>query len=487
MHIELPSRNGRDTATPAAARGQRLGLGLAAVWAMLLVPGGCKKNPSCCDTPDCSGGSTRRVGTDVLQFRGRVPSNLLFLSIDTLRKDHLGVYGGPGNMTPFLDRKASQGLVLNQHLQCANWTLAGMTCTLAGAYDTDRGHLTRLQGTDQNRPPIPDGTPFLASWLADEGYRTAAVTSNAFFSKKWGIDQGYERFGNPRGQGEVAGGRGLAFLRPLLKGNDDPWFLHLHYLEPHAPYSASEEYMVGLDALDPWPSDLSDKDTHYEARGQWPKMSETEQSLLEAQLRVRYAGDVRYLDALIEETWEDYDDKCWLDDTLVVVWSDHGEAFWEHGRQTHAYNLTGEENDGVLFFWAKNIVAGTYDAPTSAIDLVPTLLDLYGIPIPDEVTGVPLGQADAERPIFAGTLGRLGGVQAISKASYKLQYHWESGRVRLWDRAADPLETEDLYDPDDPTVQALWAELQPVVSRMAELVVRNNPAPNWPADLPGPE
>ena len=210
-------------------------------------------------------------------------------------------------------------------------------------------------------------------------------------------------------------------------------------------------------------------------------------ALLESHLRLRYAGEVRYLDALIEKTWKDYDQKCWLDDTLVVVWSDHGEAFWEHGRQTHAFNLTGEESDGVLFFWAKNIVAGTYNEPTSAIDLVPTLLDLYGLTIPKEVTGLPLGTAASDRPIFAGALARFGGVQAVTKSSYKLQYHWESARVRFWDRAVDPLETEDLFDPEDPVLLDLWADLSPHITRMAERVVHEDPAPNWPANLPGPE
>ena len=455
-------------------------------WGLVVSPA-CKKNPQCCDTPDCSGGSSKRVGTDVLQFKGRVPENLLFLSIDTLRKDHLGTYGGPSNNTPFLDRKAREGLVLYDHHQCANWTLAGMACTLAGAYDTDRGHQTRLQGTDQNRPPIPDGTPLLPLWLSDAGYRTAAVSSNSFFSKKWGTNQGFERFGNPPGGGEAAGPKGLTFLRSLLQDANDPWFLHLHFIEPHAPYDPGASFLDGLDDLPQWPTDLSDKDTHYDERGEWPDMVPQEQDLLESHLRVRYAGEVRYLDSLIEDTWKDYDQKCWLDDTLVVVWSDHGEAFWEHGKQTHAYNLTGEENDGVLFFWAKNIVAGTYAEPTSTIDLVPTLLDLYGLPIPPEVTGVPIGTAHADRPLFAGTLGRLGGVQAVMKAGYKMQYHWASSRVRLWNRSADPEETDDLFDADDPWVQELWTDLLPQIARMAELVVRQDPAPTWPDDLPRPE
>jgi arylsulfatase A-like enzyme len=460
------------------------GLGCLALGALLLV-GACKHNPKCCDTPDCSGGSDKIVGSDVLKFKGRVPQNLLFLSIDTLRKDVMEAHGGGGVM-PFIDEVSREGVVMMDHHQCSNWTLAGMTCTLAGAYDTDRGHQTRLVGTESNRPPIPAGTPFLATWLADVGYHTAAVTSNTWFGEKWGIHQGYEKFGNPPGSGGVAGSRGLSFLRALLGKDDDPWFLHLHFVEPHAPYDSPDSFMPELADLEPWPDDLSKKKTHYQHRGEWPGMPPEEQDLLEQHLRVRYAGNIRELDGILEDTWTDYDKKCWLDDTLVVVWNDHGEAFWEHGFQTHAYNLSAEESDGILMFWSKNIVAGQWDEPTSAIDLAPTLLDLFGVPIPPEITGQPVGSAAPDRSIFAATIGRVGGVQSIIKSGIKLQYHWKGAAVRMWDRNADPFETEDLYNANNREALSLWELLLPEVERMAGLVVNEEPAPNWPDDLPAP-
>lgn len=444
---------------------------------------GCKRTTQCCPTPDCSGGSDEQVGTDVLSFRGRVPKNLLFLSIDTLRRDHLGAHGGV-DTTPFLDSVASEGVVMNDHHQCSDWTFGGMTCTLAGAYDNDRGHLTRLNGGEKQRPPVPKGTPFLATWLGRAGFRTAGVTSNKHFSADRGNSNGYEKFKNPPGEGKVAGSKGLSLLSKLLKGNDDPWFLHLHLSEPHAPYKAPDKYNIGLDELEPYPENLKNKDTHYDERRQWPDMSQEDQDFLEAHLRLAYAGQVREADAIIEDLWMDYDDKCWLDDTLVVVWNDHGEAFWEHGAQTHAYNLTGEENDGILFFWSKNIVAGVYDGPTSAIDLVPTLLDLYGLEIPKQVTGLPIGTARADRPIFAQTIARNGAVQAVTKLGYKLQYHWNSGALRMWNRAEDPLERDNIFSTSSDVAQDLWSELRPEVERMSELVIGSNPEPVWPEDMP---
>jgi len=445
----------------------------------LLAFAGCERNPKCCKTPDCSGGSKKIVGTDVLQFRGRVPKNLLFLSIDTLRKDHVAP-----DTTPFLDHIASQGLVLDNHFQCSNWTYASMTCTLSGAFDTDRGHLIRLHGPDEFKTPVPDETPFLATWLGEAGFRSAGVTSNSYFSRKWNNHQGYDRFKNPPGKGRLAGPTGLEMLRSMLRKDDSPWFLHLHYIEPHAPYRGRDKYRVGLDELEPWPADLESRESHYDERDLWPAMEPDEQDLLEEHLRIRYAGQVRHLDAVLEKTWTDYDEKCWLDDTLVAVWSDHGEAFWEHGYQTHAHNLTAEENDGVLFFWSKNIVSGVYDQPTSAVDLVPSLLELYGVPIPAEAVGLSFGTAPPDRPIFGSTVARRGAVQSVTKKGYKLQYHWKNATMRLWDRNADPDEADNLYDAESPIVTDLWADLRPQVERLAELGAEQELVPKWPPELP---
>ena len=91
---------------------------------------------SCARTPcghvEPAEDSRRQVGTDVLSFTGQVPKNLLFISIDTLRRDHLGAHGDLG-LTPFLDRLADEGVVMQDHMQCSNWTYGAITCTLLGS------------------------------------------------------------------------------------------------------------------------------------------------------------------------------------------------------------------------------------------------------------------------------------------------------------------------------------------------------------------
>ncbi len=211
-------------------------------------------------------------------------------------------------------------------------------------------------------------------------------------------------------------------------------------------------------------------------------MSPELQELLSQHLHTRYAGEISWMDDEFYRIFVDLAADGMLEDTLVVFWTDHGEQFWEHGNQTHAYSLFREENDGLLWFWSPNIVPGSFGGPVSAIDLVPTLVQLYGLPIDERVTGAPIGEAPDDRPRFASAIARLGPVSSVQKDGYKLTFSWY-GSLRMYDLVNDPGETVDLYDPNDPPAMAqeLWADLKPMVELGAPLAPEN--PVNWPEEL----
>ena len=102
-------------------------------------------------------------------FERTVPANVLMISIDTLRKDHLSRYDpAQRGLTPFLDGLMETGFVLDDHLTCSNWTFPGITCTLLGRNQTEAGFMPQLEPAAQ-RVPWPEGQPFLADWLREGG------------------------------------------------------------------------------------------------------------------------------------------------------------------------------------------------------------------------------------------------------------------------------------------------------------------------------
>jgi arylsulfatase A-like enzyme len=415
------------------------------------------------------------------QFYGRPPKNIVMISLDTFRKDHLDRYGADG-VTPFLTAVANGGVVLDDHVQCSNWTFASTSCTLAGRANEEAGMIPSLSDT---AAAWLVGTPFLARYLGEAGFFSVLVSTNGWLAPKWRNTEGYDEAvvaDSGLGWDAYVDGRDRLLTARRDGRADGPWMLHVHMVEPHAPYDPPKEYLGGLDALPPAPWDLTIRDDHYAVRDDWPLLSPEDQELLEAHLRVRYAGELSYLDDELYRIFADLQLNALLDDALVVFWTDHGEQFWEHGYQTHAYGLNAEENDALLFFWAPNIVPAAFSGPTTSIDLVPTLLSVLDVPMPDAVTGIPLGEAPADRPRFAESVSRLGASQSVIQDGWKLTFSYTGG-VQLFDRNTDPEEAVDLYDPSAPSPEArsLWSALEPQIELMSPLVPEH--PVNWPDEL----
>ncbi len=410
--------------------------------------------------------------TALLEFRERGPRNVLMLSIDTLRRDHVGRYGDL-DLTPFLDEKMRQGVALDDARSCSNWTMPSALCAWGGQTGPDMGFVPALKKA--RRLPLPDGHEHLPTWLSDAGYQTGLWSTNSYLGDEWNTAQGFDEVHNPGFQ--PADQLNVDGLRMLEEFDQDgrPWFVHLHYRDCHVPYDPPSEYLAGLEELEPLDVDLTQKDETYGAAKVYPDLTDEEQALLEAHLAIRYQGTIRYTDDAIRTLWEGLEQRGTLDDTLVVVWSDHGEQFWEHGHHTHAHTMNYGENDALAFFWARDMVPRAWEDPTSHVDLAPTILEALGLDIPAEVTGLPVGAADPDRPLHTVSDARQGILQSLQVGPLKLQYNW-NGSKALYDRSVDREETEDIYDALDPEVAALWELLEPEVDRVDPLVPESKEA-----------
>ncbi len=414
--------------------------------------------------------------TSFLTFTGPAPRNLLYISIDTLRKDHLDRYGGMG-LAPFMDSLMREGVPLDAHQSCSNWTYAGVLCALSGQNGVDFGFIPRLSKT--YREDLPDDTPMLPDWLREIGFGSGLVTSNGYLSSKYNTAQGFDMETYPGYEpAETMMGLALDDIGQL-QANYERWFLHLHLRDVHIPYTPPDEYLTGLDDLPPIDWNLANRDEMYEMAGMYWTLSEEERAAVEQHARARYEATIRYTDDSMRDFFDELDRRGVLDDTLVVFWSDHGEQFWEHQRQSHAWSLHYGENDALAFFWARDLEHAPWTGATTHEDIVPTLYEVFGMPQREEFTGLPVGVAAGDRVLYFTADGRKGPEQAVQVAGHKLMYMW-SGSKEFYRRDVDPREENDLYDPEDEEVIALWALLDEYIERSIPLLEGKDPIERGP-------
>jgi len=452
-------------------------------------------------TPTAATGSTSETGTPFtgtlpLPFAdGRPPRHLLMLSIDTLRRDALTRYGGDGSMD-FLDGLLDDSYALDDHLACSNWTLHSTSCAMTGAQPMSWGFLPTVMGTPV--PPLPPGIEMIPGWLGDEGFVSALVTTNNIFSSNLnnatGFDEEY-RAPNTRSTPAAVAGEELR-QRMLAMPKGSRRYGHLHLMEPHQPYAPPIDYLSDLIPLGPIAYDLGDTDGHNAAVYDLitGALTGAEADKVIAHMKIRYRGELQYLDDQLEAWWATMQADGLLDDTLVVVWTDHGEQFFEHGYQTHAWTLHDEETEALLFFWSDQLSGVQHSGPTSGIDMAPTVLASLGVPVPSSIEGLTVDQIPADRPRFTAVSGKGGVFQAVVTPTHKLHYGWTdpadppefapySQGIYVYDRVADPDEATNLFDAGDPTTQDLWNLLLPQVEAALPLTTET---PTWPAGLPQP-
>lgn len=405
-------------------------------------------------------------------FFGEVPKNVLMISIDTFRRDEVPWFGGEPTNLPFLDSIMKESVVMEHHTSCSDWTFVSVTCATWGMRPDTAGFVPKM--FEPYREPIPDG-PTLAARLTDAGYLTMLSSSNGWLSDEHNTSTGYTLSEMPE-NGSTAGvfEQATARLKDARDDDVERWFAHLHIKEPHSPYNPPSSYLDGIEDLPPIPYNLADKDEQYDLIAVWDTIPEDEQEAVKQHMWFRYRAELRWMDDQLAAGWKELEQSGFLDDTMVVFWNDHGEQFWEHGYNTHAYTLHREENDGIFVIWAKNIQPARWTGPTTHIDIAPTILDLLGKDW-SGMDGLPVGQAEDDRVIDAWTVARLGPIQSVSRDGWKLTYAWHTGVRELYDRESDFAELDDVYAEDHPEAQALWAELEPRIEAFRAIIPEYTP------------
>jgi arylsulfatase A-like enzyme len=368
--------------------------------------------------------------------------SVILISIDTLRPDRLGYHGYRRDTSPAIDEFAAGGVRFSTCYSVSGWTLPSMATILTGEYPKDHGATDFHWSID---PMLPS----LATILRREGYDTRAYVSHVFLKPIYGFGEGFASFdfsvlnlGEPH---EVSSGKELTdIVISELPAAKKPFFIWVHYFDPHFVYLAHPDWAG-------WGDDDSD----------------------------RYDQEVAFTDRHVSRLLDAIERRGLLDETIVVLTSDHGEEFGEHGGAYHE-TLHGEVVRCPLVIHAPGLEPGVNETIAEQIDFLPTILGLLRLPAPEGLPGKDLFSGRRSGPIFFERDRPFPWVErAVLDGNHKLVVIEVSDSTKIpqtshgnyqpvlnvvpgvymYDVSKDPGETRNIFDEEDPRAKQLLSLL----------------------------
>lgn len=386
------------------------------------------------------------------------PPNIVILALDTWRADHMGAYGNDWVLTPVLDCFAGEAIVFEDCGSTSTWTLPAFASMFTGLLPSE--HRT-IGG---KRSVVPSRMVPLAERLQAHGYATAAIVAVDYLDKPFGLERGFAQhrsFADWPVNGRLRKYERLV-ARAFKEPPEDPWMLLLHYFDAHDPYEPPDQfdrmYYEGDPAAEP--EDPAHRiDVIYSDRNRIQSEPQVRYRWLEGIRDLRYpvqqyAGGISYVDHHLGAALDSMRATGAMDESIVIVVADHGEHLTEHDVYfTHRLPYSECLQVPLMIRLPRAREGGRrIQDPVSLVDLMPTLMDLIGLPIEDEVTGlslVPLlrGEELPDRLLFAEY-----GAAPDNWAKSVWDERWRyteidvDGRftAELFDRIDDPREERDV-------------------------------------------
>ena len=372
-----------------------------------------------------AGGRARSTAPRSLLAQERSNNNVILITLDTLRTDRLSCYGSDLVDTPNIDAFAEGGVRFTNVASTVPFTLPAHSSIMTGLYPPTHGVRENVGYV------LDERFPTLAELLAKGGWTTSGFVSAFVLDNRWGIGRGFDHYfdnfnlremespnlGSVQRDGAETVAAAVSWLdeRPA----DRPFFLWLHLYDAHEPYEPKEPFK-----------------SNYPGRP--------------------YDAEVAYTDSLVGDFRHALDERGLLDDSLVVITSDHGEGLGDHGEEFHGFFVYDSTIHAALIVkLPSGADAGrVVDRAVSHVDLLPTILDLVGLPALENAQGrslVPLIEGRDvtwDRPVYAESLYPLlhygwAPLRAIRTDRYKLI---DVPRPELYDIAHDPAEEHNLHD-----------------------------------------
>ena len=372
------------------------------------------------------------------------------MTVDTLRKDALGCYGG-GKLTPFIDSIQKNCIRFTQAYSSGPYTRAAFPGILTSSYYLEFG-LQKM---------LPRRRTLISEVLKSAGITTAGFHSNPHLSGYFGWNRGWEVFYDsmeeevtdqiPYIEAQRINQKVAAWLSSQVgKGDDKPFFLWVHYMDIHEPYIPPRKYAEFVD-----PSLLLNEDEMFRLFKEVLLKRDVSHKETVALLKKLYQAHVRQIDEEVKNFFEILDTRRVLQETVVILTSDHGDEFGEHGGLSHDGKMYEElVHVPLLIFDPERNIGQVSDPLVSTLDIAPTVVSLFGLPSIETFSGksiLPL-KPDSSRGIFGEALDKLGSneqgaekeVHFYRQENYKIIYREKDNSWELYDLSADPGETVKL-------------------------------------------
>ena len=398
-----------------------------------------------------------------LTTRSKGP-NIILISIDALRADHLSCYGYHRNTSPNIDRLAREGTLFKNGFSQATWTIPSHASIFLSQYAWRH----KLDSPEKRLHSLPT---MLAEILKNENYATAAFTGGVWISSRYGFDQGFEIYedGIPGKQRHY----GISFyidklLSWLESVRNKKFFLFIHTYDVHEPYNPPAPYF-----------DLYTKGRCEEIKTSKGIMVKRLDALKLTPKEIDYImavydGGINYFDDQLEKIFEKLDQLGIDKTTIIIITSDHGEAFREHGKLDHCHKPYIEEVHVPLIMKGPGIPGNrTYDNYVQLIDIVPTILEILNIPQRKEMQGrsiLPLmNNCEIEERFTTYSWGGSGPQGPVSLRTRQWTYIMKhNGLDELYDRINDPKEQNNIIEKRPLIAQKLKEELEDFIVLTSE-------------------
>jgi len=368
--------------------------------------------------------------------------NCLLIVLDSLHADHLGCYGEPKPTSPTIDALAARGVLFERAWSQTSWTLPSTASLMTGLYQDSHGVV-------ESKYMLGEEFRTMAEAFADAGYECLAFSQNNFASPVFGLGQGFETFASLSTEPDDRGyddGRMLEEIRKALSVRSSrPRFIYAHFRRPHAPYDPPQEWRDQfVDAQ--YEGSVTGSQSDIEMHTDGVRLLGTEDML---HLRDLYQAGIRTVDEEVGQLLAGIEPER----TLIILLSDHGEAFGQHGIAGHSLN-SYEELVHIPFIMAHPalISGSTVDVPVMSIDVLPTVAELMGLNVDaDLLQGRSLMpellglQGEPREAVFtASHIDDPGHMFGVSDGRWKYICIPSKDRRMLFDLESDPGETVDL-------------------------------------------